>query len=80
MNSFNAIIQTRILRLRLTNSGDACLELINEGTVVLLAFSIYSVSTRFLALLYGASSLMYPRIIHEEGIADIPTRQMKQSL
>lgn len=54
INGFNAILQTRILRLMLASSGDTCLKLITEGTVVLLVFSICSVSARFLVLLYGA--------------------------
>ena len=54
INSFNAILPTRILRLMLGSSGDACPKLIIEGTVVLLVFSICSMSARFLVLLYGA--------------------------
>lgn len=50
----NAILQTRILRLMLARSGDACPKFITEGTVVLLVFSICSVSASFLVLLYGA--------------------------
>lgn len=45
INSFNAILQTRILRLMLASSGDACPKLIIEGTVVLPVFSIlFSIS------------------------------------
>lgn len=40
INSFNAILQTRILRLLLASGGDACPKLIIEGTFVLLVFSI----------------------------------------
>lgn len=53
INGFNAILQTRILRLMLASSGDACPKLIIEGTVVLLLFIICSVSARLLVLLCG---------------------------